>query len=164
MRDLHTAVEIVRKRLEEYRSDEREIENQTERLERLKTKMKEVGAQNLTGMPHSPSPAHDRMSDYVYRKEELAREIEDAVAKHQKTRAEIEKIVKTMKKPDERAVIRSRFIDAQEWPDVNDILHGGKYDFHAKEENYYRRTMYIYSNALISFAEHVLDSGSKFCD
>jgi len=164
MRDLHTTVEAVKKRLEEYRSNEREIENQTERLERLKTKITDVGAQNLSGMPHSPSPSHDRYSEYIYRKEELVADIDEMVTQNRKTRTEIEDILKHISKPDERAVIRSRYIDAQEWCDVNDMLHGGKYDFHEKEENYYRRMMYIHSNAISSIANYILESGSSFCD
>lgn len=161
--ELHATVEAIRERLEDYRSDEREIENQTERLERLKNKMYEVGAQNLSGMPHAPSPSNDRVSDFVYRKEELEKEIGDLIIGHRETREHIERILKKIKKPDERAVIRSRFIDVQEWGDVNEMLFGGNDDFLDKEESYKRRTMYIFNSALTSMAKYVIDSGDDFC-
>ena len=163
MTDLHDTVEAVRKRLEEYRSEDREIENQTERLERLKTKMCEVGAQNLTGMPHSPSPANDRMSDFICRKDELEAEIREMVTAHRDTRNHIERILKNVKKPDERAAIRSRFIDVQEWADVSEMLYGANDDFLEKEESYRRRTLYTYNGALTSMAKYILESGDDFC-
>ena len=47
----HYDVEAVKQRLIDLRDLRREIENQSERLERLETKLVGVGAQALTDMP-----------------------------------------------------------------------------------------------------------------
>lgn len=162
--DLHFTMEAVKRRLNDYRFEDREIETQTERLERLMNKMYDVGAQTLTDMPRAPSPSNDRMSDFVSRKLELEKEIGEKVIKHQEQRAHIEMIVKNLPKPDQRAVIRVRVIDRMEWPDVTDILYGGNSDFLDKEETYSRRTFRIFNDAICGMAKYILKTGDNFCD
>ena len=68
-------VEAVKTRLYEYRDIAKEIDSQSERLERLKAKMYGVGAQAITDMPRTPSPDFDRMAGLIQQKEELEKEI-----------------------------------------------------------------------------------------
>ena len=164
MADLHAVVEAIKDRLNDYRSEDREIENQTERLERLLNKMHEVGAQDLTGMPRSPSPDHDRMSDLISKKDELESEVAELRAEHKKERKRIEKIVRKLKRPDERAVIRFRFIDGHEWDEVTDMLFGGRSDFLDREETYQRRTFTLHHDAIYHMAKIVIKSHDDFVD
>ncbi len=71
----HYDVEAVKQRLIDLRDLRREIENQSERLERLETKLVGVGAQALTDMPKSPSPSNDRISDLMQQKFDLEEHI-----------------------------------------------------------------------------------------
>ena len=71
----HYDVEAVKQRLIDLRDLRREIENQSERLERLETKLVGVGAQALTDMPKSPSPSNDRISDLMQQKFDLEEDI-----------------------------------------------------------------------------------------
>ena len=80
----------IRSRLEDYMYDERELETQKERLERLESKMKDVGAQVITDMPRAPSQMNDKMSDYVARKEELLQDISELETRHRTERLAIE--------------------------------------------------------------------------
>ena len=164
MADLHAVVEAIKDRLNDYRSEDREIENQTERLERLLNKMHEVGAQDLTGMPRSPSPDQDRMSDLISKKDELESEVAELRAEHKKERKRIEKIVRKLKRPDERAVIRFRFIDDHEWDEVTDMLFGGRSDFLDREETYQRRTFTLHHDAIYHMAKIVIKSHDDFVD
>lgn len=162
MADFHAVVEAIKNRLNDYRSEDREIENQSERLERLLNKMHEVGAQDLSGMPRSPSPESDRISDLIFIKDELESEVAELRAEHKKERKHIEKIVKKLKKPDERAVIRSRFIDGYEWSDVTDMLFGGRSDFLDREDYYQRRIFQLYQDAVHHMAKVIISTHDDF--
>ena len=164
MAELHAVVEAIKDRLNDYRSEDREIENQTERLERLLNKMHDDGAQNLNGMPKSPSPEPDRMSDLISMKDDLISEIEELRAEHKSERKRIEKLVRKLKKPDERAVIRFRFIDGHEWDEVTDMLFGGRSDFLDREENYQRRTFRLHQDAIFHMAKIVIKTNDDFVE
>ena len=73
-------VEAVKARLYAYREMARDIENQNERLERIKTKLIGVGAQSITDMPKSPSPTDDRTVELIQQKMVLEEEIREDVA------------------------------------------------------------------------------------
>lgn len=81
----HYDVEAVKQRLIDLRDLRREIENQSERLERLETKLVGVGAQALTDMPKSPSPSNDRISDLMQQKFDLEEDIR-ATLEHRRRR------------------------------------------------------------------------------
>ena len=156
-------IAAIKQRLDEYRIDDREIENQLERLERLEAKMKDVGAQVITDMPRSPSPAHDRMADYVSQKDSLTETLRRMIRKHSEDREVIERVVaKGLKKPDERAVIRYRYVDMYEWPDVIDCLFGGKEDYIDKEDTYKRKTYALHSDAIYKMTEYVEMTNDPF--
>lgn len=107
----HYDVEAVKQRLIDLRDLRREIENQSERLERLETKLVGVGAQALTDMPKSPSPSNDRISDLMQQKFDLEEDIRATLEHRRRERMFFEKIIRRLKRSDERAVIRSRYLD-----------------------------------------------------
>ena len=109
----HYDVEAVKQRLIDLRDLRREIENQSERLERLETKLVGVGAQALTDMPKSPSPSNDRISDLMQQKFDLEEDIRATLEHRRRERMFFEKIIRRLKHSDERAVIRSRYLDGQ---------------------------------------------------
>lgn len=120
----HYDVEAVKQRLIDLRDLRREIENQSERLERLETKLVGVGAQALTDMPKSPSPSNDRISDLMQQKFDLEEDIRATLEHRRRERMFFEKIIRRLKRSDERAVIRSRYLDGASWGDVVDLLYG----------------------------------------
>ena len=162
--DLRIKAEAVKQRFNDYRYDDREVETQQERYERLLNKMYEVGAQALSDTPRSPSPANDRVSEFVSRKEDLEKEIGELVVHHREERAHIERLVKALKRPDQRAVIRIRVIDGMGWPDVSDVLFGENKDFVDEEEKYKRKTFRIFNEALLGIAKYIDESGDDFLE
>jgi hypothetical protein len=89
----------------------------------------------------------------VARKIELEETIKKAIEEERKEREAIEIMVQQIKKPDERAVIRLRYFDRAEWPEICKILFGESEDFDVNTDNYMRKTFRIHVTALISLAE-----------
>lgn len=158
MEDKRYDVDTVKQRLTEYVENERDIDNQIERLERLTARMVGVGAQVLTDMPKAPSVTNDRMADLLGQKEELEATIRAAVTEQSLERQRIEAILKRLRNPDEKAVIRMRYFDRSSWPEVRDMMFGHKEDFLEKEETYLRRTHRIHGSALVNMAKAIEDA------
>ncbi len=131
--------EAMRKRLSAYRTLNEEIDNEIERLDRMQTKATSVGSPVLSDMPKSPSPVYDRMADTVARIIDLENEIKELVAERDKERKEIEGLVRNLGKAGERAVIRSRYLDLEDWEDVQFLLFGSKADFDSRYDDYKQR-------------------------
>ena len=161
MDDKRYDVEAVKQRLTEYLENERDIDNQIERLEHLNARMVGVGAQVLTDMPKSPSVTNDRMAELLGQKEELELAIRAAVTEQSRERQRIEAILKHLRNPDERAVIRMRYFDRSSWPEVRDMMFGHKADFGEKEETYLRRTHRVHGSALVNMAKYIEETGDQ---
>lgn len=144
--------------LDRYRDTEEEIDGQIERLERLESRMQGISAQVLTGMPRSSSASTDRMADMLSQKEELEKSINEAVKQQSMERVRIESVLKKSCKPEEKSVIRMRYIDRSEWDDVLDMLYGGKPDFLEKEDSYERRMYRKRESALWKMARYLEDT------
>lgn len=142
-------VQSIKDRLDAYREADRRIENQTEALERLQVKLEGIGAQEITGMPRSPSPSNDRISDLLNQKIEIEEEIAEDVETHRKERKNIKAILRKLRSADESAVITYRYLIGMSWYDVTDALFGAKEDYLGKEESYQRRTYNIHGQALL---------------
>jgi hypothetical protein len=153
-------VAAVKDRLNEYREKERDIDNQIERLERLVSKMTGAGAQVITDMPRSPSASGDRMAELIGHKEELETSIRKAVEEQSEERRRIEEILKRLRHSDERAVIRIRYFDRENWSIVAEVMFGGKDDFLGKEETYLRRVHKIHGSALLNMAR-IIEDGNQ---
>ena len=155
----HYDVEAVKQRLIDLRDLRREIENQSERLERLETKLVGVGAQALTDMSKSPSPSNDRISDLMQQKFDLEEDIRATLEHRRRERMFFEKIIRRLKRSDERAVIRSRYLDGASWGDVVDLLYGDEEDLLEREDMYRKRVFKLHGRALLSMAQYIEDNG-----
>lgn len=155
----HYDVEAVKQRLIDLRDLRREIENQSERLERLETKLVGVGAQAPTDMPKSPSPSNDRISDLMQQKFDLEEDIRATLEHRRRERMFFEKIIRRLKRSDERAVIRSRYLDGASWGDVVDLLYGDEEDLLEREDMYRKRVFKLHGRALLSMAQYIEDNG-----
>ena len=152
-------VQAVKDRLNAYRESERRIENQTEAIERLRTKMEGVGAQEITDMPRAPSPSNDRLTDLVYQKQEMEEKLAADVAALREERQFINSVLSQLKSADEQAVIQFRYLIGLNWYDVNDALYGAKADYLGKEDTYLRKAYHIHGQALLHMAAYIGDHG-----
>lgn len=159
MDDKRYDAEAVKQRLTKHLENERDIDNQIERLEYLNARMEGVGAQVLTGMPKAPSATNDRMAELLSQKEELELAIRAAVTEQSCERQRIEEVLKHLRNPDERAVIRMRYFDRSSWSEVRDMMFGHKADFNEKEETYLRRVHRVHGSALVNMAKYLEETG-----
>ncbi len=159
MSEKHYDTQAVKERLDAYRENARDIENQTEMLERLTAKLEGVGAQEITDMPKAPSPPSDRMSDLVSQKIEIENMIGEVVERQRSERQYFEKILKKLRHADERAVIRFRYFMDLSWNEVTYSMFGGKVDYLGKEDTYQRRVFKLHGQALLHIAMFIEDHG-----
>lgn len=129
-------VDDMKRRLYDYRTINRDIENSIERLERLEAKMYCVSATTMSDMPKSPSPSTDKFADLIDRKEKLEATVKNLMRKRDAEREAIERLSDALKNPDERAVINMRYLDCEEWDPIMEALYGEKDDFDDEYENY----------------------------
>lgn len=64
-----------------------------------------------------------------------------------------------LKRSDERAVIRSRYLDGASWGDVVDLLYGDEEDLLEREDMYRKRVFKLHGRALLSMAQYIEDNG-----
>jgi hypothetical protein len=148
----------LKDRLDSYRENEREIDNQIERLERLVSKTSGLGAQVISDMPRAHNVSDDRMAELVGQKEELEELIRAAVKEQSAERRALEGVMKFLRHSDERAVIRMRYFDRASWNEVVDLMFGGREDYLEKEESYLRRVHRIHGAALLNMAKIMEES------
>lgn len=151
--------DAVKYRLIEYRERAKDIESQTERLDRLEMKILSIGSPTLSDMPKSPSPPQDRTTALIADKIDLENDIRQAIAEQRREKKAIEVILRKLRHSEERAVIRMRYFDGASWNDVVDMLFGDKDDFLGKEDTYLRRTHKIHGSALLNMA--IIIQGGK---
>lgn len=139
-------------RLRAYQTMQRDLDNQVERLERITAQLEAPGSPSLTGMPKATGYVESRMTTMIARKVDLEKQIEADIRAERSERKAIEDICKRMSNPDERAIIRLRYLDEAKWTEINEVLHGKREDFAAKTEDYLRQTYRKHGTALVSFA------------
>lgn len=148
-------IEAVKKWLKDYRENELDIENQIERLERLKAKIYGAGSSQLSDMPKSRSVAGDRLTIMLAQKEELIEDIKDRMAERDEQKEKIESVCKKLRKADQRAVIRMRYLDGEKWMEITKMLFRSREDFEDKEEAYLRTVGNIHGRALKNIAKQL---------
>lgn len=143
----------IKDRLAAYTAMLRDIDNQLERLDRMEMTMASPPGPDLTGMPRGSGTPSDRTGMMVERKMELEEQIDRLKAEEKQERNAIEGLILQLSDPDERAVIRLRYFDRAEWPDVTFALYGNRPDFADKADAYQRRMYRVHGRALLSLAE-----------
>ena len=154
-------VDLIHNLLIRFTENERDIDNQIERLEHIKVRLEGVGAQVLTDMPKSHNVNRDRYSDLIDQKDELELHIRAAIKAQNEERNYFESILAHLKNPDEKAVIRMRYFDQSSWNDVRDMLFSSKSDFEGKEDSYLRRAHRLHGAALLKMQMYIQDHEGK---
>lgn len=140
--------QAVRERLLNYRYEEREIDNQIERIDNLGVKMVSIKSPEMNGMPRAQSPASDRIGKMLAQKDELEREVRGMINHHYEEREWINATLRGVKNPDERACIQMRYLDMESWRRVSEMLYGAKKDFQERTDSYLRRTSKLHNRAI----------------
>lgn len=148
-----TLTQPIKDRLRAYTSLLREIECQKERLARHVETMGAPSSPNLTGMPSAPGYTGDKLLREVAKKIDLEEQIAQLEAEEEAERTAIEKLIRKVKNPEERAVLRMRYLDREDWPDIAYALFHKAKDWRGNYRNYQRKIFRIHGAALVSLAE-----------
>ena len=154
-------VETVKNWLREYREIELDIENQIERLERLEAKIYGVGSSQLSDMPKARNPVGDRLAILLSQRDELEEDIRAMMASRDEQKAKIESLCKKLRRSDQKAVIRMRYLDGEKWTDITKMLFGKREDFEKREDSYLRTVGNIHGRALKNIAKQLNKSEGR---
>ena len=146
-------VAAVKRRLNRYREKERDIDTQIERLGRLETRLTGIRSPDISDMPKSHGAVDDPLVNLIAEKDELESKIRGDIKAHTEAWHEIEDILDTLTKSDEKAVIRVRYHDRESWSAVSKILFGKRRDFSEKADSYLRRVHKLHGSALVNLAK-----------
>lgn len=142
---------MTKERLQRYTNLVQEIDRQFEALEIMKEKLISPKTSNLTGMPKSAaSGSFDRMSMAIAKKEDIEENIKALLRKERQEAQAIEEAVQLLEEPNERQVIRLRYVDGFTWTEVCRALFGRRKDYEERLDTFERRTYKIHGKALIN--------------
>lgn len=147
----------VKRRLQRFREQEREIDYQMERLERYSARLTDAGGRPLTDMPPSRSGSPDRLTEYLIRIEDLENDIREKMRTQAEEKSRLENVLDRVSSARERAVIRMRYFDGCAWADILPVLYGEQEDYAERREAYLRRVHKLHGAALASMAR-ILDT------
>ena len=156
-------INTVKDWLLEFREREKDIQGQLNRLDVIEMRITSIGSPTLSDMPKSPSPFQDRSAYMIAVKIDLENDIKEQQTEQKRIRKSIEKVVRGLRKAEERSVIRARYLDCafyhedklSDWNDVSNTLFGDRGDFLDKEESYLRRVHKIHGSALLNMARYI---------
>lgn len=140
----------MRSRLKRYVNTRKEIAYQRQRLETLR---EEVGFIRSPSMDLSRSRFTDNKQErLLIRLEEMETKLSQLIADEAEEYEALERIVCKLNNPEQRAIIRMRYFDLMEWPDIVFTMFGDRVDFITEEEDYRRRSYRIHTKAVSTMA------------
>ncbi|MCL1872975.1 MAG: DUF1492 domain-containing protein [Clostridiales bacterium] len=107
---------IAKKRLQRYKYLKRELENQQDRLAKMRSAL-ESAPKLPDGMPRS-NYAVDRMAEGVVRVNAYERKVKASIKRLEKETMLIEDAIQRLKDPQEREILRLRYLEALDWWEV----------------------------------------------
>ena len=96
----------------------KDIKYQRERYEEMAADIGTVGAPELSDMPKGPPNPSDKIGALLVRFEKLSNEIKALEQQQMDIEDQLENVLKRLKNPDERYVIRLRYIYGKSWREV----------------------------------------------
>lgn len=125
---------MTKQRLSSYISLRMEVDNQLERLERLKSQEQFPSMEMGNESQHMPGNG-DRLERAILRRMEFEKRAMPKIERNRKEMARIEDAIDEMPDPLEREVLRLRYIDGDcsrhmPWKDVSEKLFGDDEDKH----------------------------------
>lgn len=128
-----------------YRAIVLEVGQLKEQLQALESSIYSPKGQRFTSTPRSPSGYRSTMDSAVDRHIQLYNKYATELADKEALQLAIETAIASLADPDERVVMRERYIKAQEWPTVVRKL---------QKEGYSERTIYrLHGTALFKLKE-----------
>lgn len=150
-------VENLKRWLESYQERQRDIESSYERLERLEARLTSPRSAALSGVPGAAAPDPDRLTFPLAELQELREECNIQVEDLRDLRHRIEGAIRLIDGPgwpDQRAMLRMRYVDGERWETIAQLLFWRDPDFLVKQDSYIRRALKIRKAALKALAKN----------
>lgn len=154
--------ELVKSWLGRYRELSMDADHIEQRIEALRSRLENPGAANLSGMPKAPGFEGDRLGQQLAVIGDLEENLRAVLRERWAVYNEIEGAIKQITgrgAVDQRALLRSRYIDLLPWFDVNFQFFGDKTDFGDREETYLRRCHRLHGAAIAALTALLQDTG-----
>lgn len=139
----------TRARLEAFREQRRELNMQTLRLRQMRDNIGDVKSPDLEAKPKVMSFG-DATTRKVIALQELAEVVEDLTIRDHDEHEALEAIIKHVYRADQRFVLRMRYFDLLEWPDIAFALYGDRADYLTGEKEYINHLYRIHTKAIRS--------------
>ncbi len=143
----------------EYKENEKDVEYQLERIERLQARLEKCNAPEITDMPRAPSPPTDKMSIMIAKKLDMEKRLQNFLEKQGIYLDRIEYLICKLLNASESAIIRMRYEDALQWSMILYYMYGKEPDYLEREESLLRTVYLIHGEALLKIAKYLQDSG-----
>lgn len=153
-------VQYIKDRLIEIRNSAEEIRTLQDLIDRYQDRLEALGAVNITDMPRNPSPDHDKITVALAEKMKLEEELEQVLGERKNGLEQVRRILKKMRDPKERAVIRYAYLywsPEDRWEDISFQIFHERRDYTDRLDTYLRRTYAIHQKAL----EHMVDIANR---
>lgn len=150
-------IETLTSWLESYQERQRDFEATCERLERLEARLTSPRSAALTSLPGAAAPDPDRLTVPLAELQEMREATAEQAADLRDLRYRIEGAVRLIDGPgwpNQRAVLRMRYLDGERWEDVCFMLFWRDPDFQTKQDSYVRRVYKIRKAALRELAQN----------
>lgn len=150
-------IEHLKRWLESYQERQQDLESSFERLERLEARLTSPRSAALTGVPGTAAPDPDRLTLPIAELEELRKTTAEQAAALRDLRHRIEGAVRLIDGPgwpNQRAVLRMRYLDGERWEVIAQLLFWRDPDFQLKQDSYVRRAFKLRKSALRALAQN----------
>lgn len=145
-------IEKVKAWLSEYKENERDVEDQLERLARMQARMEKCNAPEITDMPRASGFQTDRLSMMMARKIDMENSIKNYLERQALYLDRIEYVVEKLPFARERQIIRLRYEDGEKWVAILQRMYGDADDFAEREASYNRTMFQSHNDALQKIA------------
>lgn len=150
-------IETLTSWLESYQERQQDIDSNYERLERLESKLTSPRAAALSGLPGAAASDPDRLALPLAEVQELRETTAEQSAELRDLRRRIDAAIRLIDGPgwpNQRAVLRMRYIDGETFETIARLLFWRDPDFLMKQDSYIRRTFKIRKAALRTLARN----------
>lgn len=125
-----------------------ELKNEQERYALLESRITPK-SQQLDGLPHAPSGS--RNAGYIndsIKKIDLEKKIEELDNTIRKEYQLIDNVIEKLDYPDEKMVLKMRYFDCWEWPNIRALMYSKRKDYYENIEKYNDKVFKVHSAAL----------------
>lgn len=150
--------QAVKSWLQRYQKAARDSESLDARVANARARTETARTSRLDRLPHGGGFAGDTVGAALARVDEFEREAREARTYAMALYRDIDATIKKISGPgwpDQRAVLRVRYLDLEGWTGVTEVLFGARDDFEDRQESYLRRVHKIHGKALAALAELV---------